>query len=206
MTRHTRMSLRGLLATALASLALGGCGGDAGPTELPPIANPDTPPGPRLSYAYFQRCVYPILTTPIVLNTGNGVTRITTCSASGCHGDAPGTGGALKIEPVASPLQLLNPLVTVADIRASPMYRSFLSAERQARPRNPDLSPLVTKPLEQNIAHVGGKNFNDALDPGMRRILYWINNPAGDAQDEFNPSTYAMFTPANPDVGNCNTQ
>ena len=43
-------------------------------------------------------------------------------------------------------------------------------------------------------------------DANAKLIAYWINNPVPNGQDEFSPSSYNMFTPADPVTGTCNTQ
>jgi hypothetical protein len=40
----------------------------------------------------------------------------------------------------------------------------------------------------------------------VKLIEYWISHPAPQGQDEFSTATYAMFTPADPKTGSCNTQ
>ena len=51
------------LGAALVALAtLGGCGGGSNPLGNPPdVWNPPGTGGRDLSYAYFQRCIFPVL-------------------------------------------------------------------------------------------------------------------------------------------------
>ena len=86
------------------------------------------------------------------------------------------------------------------------MYKNFYSAQGQAIAGSAARSRIYTKPLLLATVHAGGRNFLDELDANARRIQYWINNPAPAGQDEFSPATYAMFTPADPNAGACNTQ
>ena len=37
-------------------------------------------------------------------------------------------------------------------------------------------------------------------------IAYWISRPMPQGQDEFSTASNGMFTPAEPNVGTCNTQ
>lgn len=206
----TDSGMRAAFAEAMlvvAAVSLPGCGGsEKNPVDTPPsVINDGGLPGQRLSFAYFQRCVNPILVAPLQFVQG-GVVVTSTCAASGCHDDATGTGGAFRLRPAAQPVDVLNPANTVDVIRASEIYRNFYSAQAQAIAGLPAGSPIYTKPLLLNTAHRGGRNLLDELDANARRIQYWINNPAPAGQDEFSPATYAMFTPANPNFGSCNTQ
>lgn len=178
------------------ALALAGCGG-SNPLDNPPnVSNPTTPGGQKLSFAYFQRCIDPIFNTVLGNNT---------CAASGCHDDRAGTGGALRIVPNAAAIDLNNPANTPEVIRASPMYRNFYSAQGMTLISAPADSRLLTKPLVRGVLHGGGQIFSSDQDPNVRRILYWISNPAPQGQDEFSTATYNMFTPADPNVGTCNS-
>jgi hypothetical protein len=67
------------------------------------VANPPGGSGQKLSFVYFQRCVFPVLNTPLPVNIG-GVTTTNTCAAGGCHDNATGTGGALRLVGSAAPV------------------------------------------------------------------------------------------------------
>jgi hypothetical protein len=161
------------------------------------VSNPASTGGQKLSFAYFQRCINPIFFTTIANNT---------CGASGCHDDANGTGGALRVHPNAQVFDLANPANTPDVIRASDMYRNFYSAQGQVLLAAPAQSRLLTKPLVQGVLHGGGQIFPNDQDPNVKLIQYWITHPAPQGQDEFSPATYNMFTPADPNAGTCNTQ
>ncbi len=185
-----------LAAHGLVALVLAGCGG-SNPLDNPPtVSNPANPGGQRLSFAYFQRCIDPIFNTVLGNNT---------CAASGCHSDRDGTGGALRIVPGAQAIDLTNPANTPEVIRATAMYRNFYSAQGMTLLSAPSDSRLLTKPLVRGVLHGGGQIFSNDQDPNVRRILYWISNPAPQGQDEFSAATYNMFTPADPNVGTCNS-
>lgn len=178
------------------ALVLAGCGG-SNPLDNPPtVDNPANVSGQRLSFAYFQRCINPIFNTVLGNNT---------CAASGCHDDRDGTGGALRIVPSAQTIDVTNPANTPDVIRASEMYRNFYSAQGMTLLSSPPDSRLLTKPLVRGVLHGGGQIFSGDQDPNVRRILYWISNPAPQGQDEFSTATYNMFTPADPNVGTCNS-
>ena len=81
------MSLRRTL--LLLPLAVAACGG--GEVENAPATG-----ARKLSFAYFQRCVMPILVTQLPV-TLNGSTTVNSCAAAGCHDDTNGTGGALRV-------------------------------------------------------------------------------------------------------------
>ena len=54
--------------------------------------------------------------------------------------------------------------------------------------------------------HGGGLIFLSESDPNVMLIRYWISRPMPQGQDEFSAAANAMFTPADPNVGTCNTQ
>ena len=77
----------------------GGGGGDgSNPFDnAATVQNPaGTVGGQKLSFAYFQRCVMPILRAQLQVNI-NGTTALNSCAGSGCHDSTNGTGGALRI-------------------------------------------------------------------------------------------------------------
>jgi len=181
-----------LLLPLVAAALLAGCGGAAD------IANPEGPSGQKLAFAYFQKCVQPLLTTPLTLPGGGTAT----CAAGGCHDNTNGTGGALRLIGSAAPVDLG---LSAEEIRASEMYRNFYSAQGVTVPSNPEGSRLLAKPLLLGMLHGGGQVLASQNDELALRIRYWITHPAPKDQDEFSPATYAMFTPADPVTGSCNT-
>jgi hypothetical protein len=190
----------------LVLLGLSACGGGSNPFDNPSeVSNPGTTGGQKLSFAYFQRCVYPIFQASLQINV-NGVLSTNTCASSGCHDDTNGTGGAFRVVQGAQALDLGNTANTREAIRASDMYRNFYSAQSATVIGAPAQSRLLTKPLVQGVLHGGGLIFGDNLDPNARIFQYWINRPAPQGQDEFSTATYSMFTPADPQTGTCNTQ
>jgi hypothetical protein len=86
------------------------------------------------------------------------------------------------------------------------MYKNFYSAQGEVVVGAPTQSRLVQKPLLLNILHGGGQIFTSEQDPNIQRFEYWITHPMPDGQDEFSPAAATMFTPADPNTGNCNTQ
>jgi hypothetical protein len=207
---HIRERARRWVASGLGVAALAvfsGCGdGSANnPLDNPPLV--DNAPGTsqsRLSFAYYQRCVQPIFTAALTV-TVNGVTRTSTCVSSGCHGDTQGRGGALRIAAGAQLIDVTQAANTPAVIRATEMYRNFASAQGVAQVRTASGSLLLVKPLQLGALHDGGTNFVNDQDPLVRRLRYWIETPVPAGQDEFSPAAYAMFTPADPNAGACNT-
>ncbi len=187
------------------ALGLGACGGGGNPLNNPPqVANPVGASGQNLSFAYFQRCVNPILdgAHTIVLN---GVTATNTCSSSGCHANATGRGGAFRVIAGAATWDLSNAGNTPAIIRGSDMYKNFLSGQGEVIVGNYAQSLLVNKPLVRNVLHGGGQIFSSEADPNIKKIEYWISNPMPAGQDEFSTAGYNLFTPADPTNGACNT-
>lgn len=191
----TRLALPCALLAGLAA-----CGG--GTLDNPPnVANPPGASGQKLSFAYFQRCVNPVLNTPLPIRI-NGNTTTNTCAASGCHDNTSGTGGALRLEGAAPAVDLAAPPDL---LRASDMYRNYYSSLGESVVGNPDQSRLLNKPLVRNTLHGGGLVFESQDDPAARVIRYWISRPMPAGQDEFSSASHTLFTPADPVSGACNT-
>jgi hypothetical protein len=203
-----RVTGAGPVAIALVFAALvSSCGGSASnPFDNPlNVTNPDAVGGQRLAFAYFEKCINPIFIAQLQIQL-NGTTSTNTCAGSGCHASATGTGGALRIEPTAQPLDVLDPTNTPTVIRASDMYKNFYSAQGEVVLGSTTQSRLLAKPLLLNVLHGGGLIFASAADPNAKLIEYWITHPAPLGQDEFSTATYAMFTPPDPKAGTCNSQ
>ena len=195
-----RPSTRSFVIVAAAAL-LFACGGGS------PIDNPDTVSNPlgargqKLSFLYFQRCVNPVLNTPL-RTVINGVATTNTCAAAGCHDNTSGTGGALRLfgtAPVADAAQ------AAAAVRATDMYKNYYSSLGETVVGSPDQSRLINKPLVRGVLHGGGLIFDTPDDAGAKLIRYWINRPMPQGQDEFSAAANTMFTPADPATGVCNT-
>lgn len=196
---------RPLIATLAATLLLAACGG-GNPLDNPPdVQNPPGTGGRKLSFAYFQRCIFPILLAELPINQ-NGHISVNTCAGGGCHDDVTGTGGALRVIRGATPLDVTDPANTADVIRASDMYKNFYSAQGATIPGEPLHSRLLAKPLLMNVLHGGGLIFEDMEDPNAKLIQYWIDHPAPRDQDEFSTANYGMFTPPDPNTGTCNTE
>jgi hypothetical protein len=187
------------LVTAAAALA--GCGGGSALGNSPPIENPAQSGGRKLSFEYFQRCIDPIFLAVIA---GSGSTN--TCSASGCHNSVTGTGGALRIVPPATIIDLSDPAQTPDVVRTSDMYKNYYSSQGVTVIGTPTQSRLFAKPLLLNVLHGGGLIFASASDEFPKRIAYWISHPMPETQDEFGTAGNALFTPADPKAGACNTE
>ncbi|WP_295642279.1 hypothetical protein [uncultured Methylibium sp.] len=205
--RPARLGVAGLCAALLGVGGLASCGGGGdNPLGNPPtIANPGGSSGQHLSYAYFQRCVYPILIAPLQINQSGNIST-NTCAASGCHDDGAGTGGAFRVVAGATAVDVANPANTPDVIRATAMYRNFFSAQGSTLIGSPTQSRLLTKPLVLQVLHGGGQIFIDQQDPNARVFQYWISRPVPQGADEFSTAAYSMFTPADPNTGTCNTQ
>jgi hypothetical protein len=204
--RTTRPRLPQVALVGVAAALLVGCGGggDSALGNPPQVANPplaDNNNG-RLSFAYFQRCIQPVLNTPLRVVI-NGVPSINTCSSAGCHDNASGTGGALRLVAGALPADLS---LTPAQIRTGEMYRNYFSSAGEVTIAQPTQSRLLNKPLVRNVLHGGGLIFESPDTPEARLIRYWINRPMPQGQDEFSPAAAAMFTPADVQTGACNTE
>jgi hypothetical protein len=195
------------LVAGLVMLAAGCGGGDgSNPFDNPAtVQNAATSSGQKLSFVYFQKCIQPIFLAQLQINQG-GTISTNTCAAAGCHDNATGTGGALRLTAGAAPVDLSNPAMTPDAIRATDMYRNFYSAQGEVVFGAPLSSRLLTKPLTLNVLHGGGLIFLSESDPNVMLIRYWISRPMPQGQDEFSPAAASMFTPADPNVGTCNSQ
>jgi hypothetical protein len=190
------------LLALLAAGALGGCGGSGNPLDNPAnVQNPLATGGTRLSFLYFQRCVNPVFLAALPV-TVNGVPALKTCAAAGCHDHSYGTGGAFRIIPGATAVDLTTN--TPAVVRASDMYKNFISAQAETNIGAPGASLLLEKPLLQGALHGGGQVFPDSSDANARRFSYWISNPMPSGQDELSPAGNNLFTPADANTGTCN--
>ena len=200
-SRRRSLAAAAALTAALAVMALG-CGGGS------PLGNPDevqNPPGStgrKLAFAYYQRCIYPLMLAQ--LTTPGGSTA--TCAGGGCHDNTTGTGGALRVIRGAATLDVTDPANTADVIRASDMYKNYYSAQGVTIPGEALQSRLLAKPLLLNMLHGGGQIFESEEDPNARLIRYWIEHPAPKDQDEFSSATYSMFSPADPNTGTCKTE
>ena len=194
------------LVSAWLALATAGCGGGGNPFGNPPdVANPASVGGQKLSFAYFQKCINPILLAKLSIQNG-GTTATNTCAGSGCHDNATGTGGALRIVPSAPVVDLADPANTPDTLRTSDMYKNFYSAQGSVVVGVPTQSRLFAKPLLLNVLHGGGLIFASDQDPNARLIEYWITHPMPKGQDEFSAAASALFTPADAETGACNSQ
>jgi predicted CxxxxCH...CXXCH cytochrome family protein len=197
-TKNTgKLRRRSLTAATCAIMGLAACGG--GTVSDPPLSGAQV-----LAFAYFQRCVNPIFQKPLQI-TLNGVAVTNQCSNPACHNNSTGAGGAFRIIPTLQTFDLTNPANTPDVIRASDIYKNFVSAQGETVVGAPTQSLLIRKPLLQGIFHGGGQIFANDQDPNVKLMEYWIANPAPQGQDEFSAATYAMFTPADPNNGACKT-
>lgn len=201
-------SVRRLVSLSLAAAALTGCGGSgSNPFDNPAavVNDPGSLTNQKLSFAYFQKCINPIFLAELPIQLG-GTTSTNTCAGAGCHASATGTGGAFRVVPTATTVDLTNPANTPDVIRTSDMYKNFYSAQGEVVVGSSTQSRLLTKPQLLNVLHGGGLIFPAPTDPNVKLIEYWISHPAPQGQDEFSTASNAMFTPADPVTGTCNTQ
>jgi hypothetical protein len=197
----------GLAAICLAMTQLASCGGGgSNPFGNPPLVdNPAGTTGQKLSFVYFQKCINPIFLAQLQINV-NGVVSTNTCAGSGCHDNATGTGGAFRVVPSAQAVDVTDPANTPDVIRTADIYKNFYSAQGEVVIGSPSQSRLLTKPQLLNVLHGGGLIFANNQDPNVRLIEYWISHPMPAGQDEFSAAGNALFTPADPATGTCNTQ
>jgi hypothetical protein len=180
---------------ALLLALLAACGG-SNPLDNPPdISNGGGVEGDKLSFAYFQKCVDPIVTTNVDPNKN--------CSNANCH--APGgSGGAFRAITAATPISLVPPIDATA-ARATDMYKNYRSAAGQTLIDAPGDSRLLNKPLLNGTLHSGGQIFANDQVTEARTIRFWISNPIPPGQDEFSAANYSiLFSNGNPVTGTCN--
>jgi hypothetical protein len=188
--------------TLVLAALVAGCGGGSPLDNPADVANPPAEGSRKLSFAYFQRCVQPILEAQLPV-TLNGVTTVNSCASSGCHDDTNGTGGALRLRGGAAAVDL----TTAADlIRATDMYRNFYSSQGEVVFGNALASRLIAKPLVLNVLHGGGIVFDSVDDPNVRILRYWIEHPMPEGQDEFSAAGNGLFTPPDAATGTCNVE
>ena len=195
---------RHFLIAAIAATTLAGCGGSSSnPFDNPaPIANqPGSTTGQKLSFVYFQKCINPIFLKDLPAQGGG----TNTCAGSGCHA-LTGSGGALRLVPTATAVDLTNAANTPDVVRTSDMYKNYYSSQGEVVVGSTTQSRLLLKPQLQGVLHGGGLIFTDPNDPNIKLMEYWITHPAPQGQDEFSTAAANMFTPADPATGTCNTQ
>ena len=203
--RRWRSTSLAAVAAGLLSGALAGCGG-GNPLDNPPdVGNSAVTGNRKLSFAYFQRCIQPILVAQLPVSL-NGVTTVNSCASSGCHDDTSGTGGALRIRGAAVDVDLADPANTPEVVRDTDMYRNFYSSQGEVVFANALASRLIAKPLVLNVLHGGGIVFDDVEDPNVRLMRYWIEHPMPEGQDEFSAAANALFTPPDAVIGECNVE
>jgi hypothetical protein len=196
----TRTRQHGLSsATLLAAALLGACGGGGPLGNAETVANPPGTSGQKLSFVYFQRCVNPVLNTPLPVVI-NGQTSVNTCAAGGCHDNATGTGGALRLLGAAP---AVDPSLAADAIRASDMYKNFYSSLGESVVGSPNDSRMLNKPLVRGVLHGGGLIFENADTLEAQRIRYWISHPMPQGQDEFSSAANGLFAGADPVAGAC---
>lgn len=201
--RTVRHGVLRAAATVLIGVAAGCGGSGSNPFDNPPeVSNPPQTSGRKLSFEYFQRCVFPILQAQLQNNV-NGVVSTNSCAASGCHDNTNGTGGALRIFPAVA-VDLADPASTPEAIRATNMYKNFYSAQGETVIGTPASSRLLNKPLIRGVLHGGGLIFASDQDPNAKVFSYWISRPMPQGQDEFGSAANSMFTPPDPASGSCN--
>ena len=188
------------------SLALTACGGGgtSNPISNPAtVSNPANTGGQHLSFAYFQKCINPILIAQLPALQGGLATN--SCAGAGCHDTNTGAGGAFRVVPGAQVVDLADPANTPDVIRTSDMYKNFYSSQGAVVIGSATQSRLLAKPLLL-VLHGGGQIIASISDPNAALISYWITHPVPKGQDEFSAASASMFTPADPVTGTCNTQ
>lgn len=198
LSRHPRLAAAAAGAV-LASLLVAACGGGSPLDNPATVANPAGGGGQKLSFVYFQRCVYPVLNTPLPVNI-NGTVSVNTCAGGGCHDNVTGTGGALRLLAGTPAADLSQ---GAAALRGTDMYRNYYSSLGETVVGVPDQSRLLNKPLVRGVLHGGGLIFASADDAGAKVFRYWINRPMPSGQDEFSAAASTMFANGDAVNGTC---
>ena len=161
---------RNVLSIALLG-TLAACGGSSSnPFDNPPtVSNPAGATGQHLSFAYFQKCINPIFIAALTIQL-NGTTSINTCAGSGCHDTVTGTGGAFRVVPAATMVDLTAAANTPDVIRTTDIYKNFYSAQGEVILGSTTQSRLLAKPLLLGVLHGGGLIFTGLSDPNAKLI------------------------------------
>lgn len=179
------------MAGAILATALTGCGAGNPLDNTANVDNSATITGKKLSLAYFQYCVMPVLETDLA--SPDGGSGVNNCASSGCHNDNAGTGGALRLVRNAAALD-----VSTADdtSHTTDMYRNFYSGQGVTVPGSPYASRLLAKPLLISVLHGGGLIFKDKTTQEARTLRYWIEHPVPTTSNEFDTgaSVQGMFS------------
>jgi hypothetical protein len=193
-------------AASAAALLLAACGGGSPLGNPPTIQNPPDESGQDLSFAYFQRCINPILLAELTINQ-NGQISVNTCASAGCHDNVSGTGGALRVIGSAPDVDLSGDLAArAAEIKNAPIYVSFFSSKGSTEVGSPLESRMLNKPLVRGTLHGGGLIFESEDDPNAKLIEYWITHPMPAGQDEFGPAAANLFESNDVVNGACKTE
>ena len=192
---------------AAAAVLIAGCGGSGNPLDNPQsVDNPTgSVAGQKLSFAYFQYCIQPIVVKDLPINIG-GTVSTNKCASSGCHDSVTGTGGSFRL--VAGVTDVAVTGATEADkdaLRATGMYRNYYSARAAAVVGSVSQSNLLNKPRVLGVLHGGGLIFLDGTDPNLKLMEYWITHPSPKSGDEFSDSS-GMFTTGVPGPTACRDQ
>lgn len=143
------------------ALLVAACDNQVEPTEVEAS-------GSTLCVADYETCVNPILDAAI-----NGKSGVSTCSASGCHSQAAGSGGAFKIYAGAQP-------------GSEEMLANFFSARAFANLDDPESSKLILEPREGQSSitgtHTGGDIFPGAADACDAAMVAWISKRVEDEE------------------------
>lgn len=127
--------------------------------------------GQALCQEYYEICVNPILTQPLIVEGSNATV---TCAGEGCHNIASGAGGAFKLTRVAEP-------------GSDAMTGNYIAAKSFTNVADPAVSKLLLEPLAGSSptvgGHGGGDLFADPNDSRYQEIYYWISNPQGIATE-----------------------
>lgn len=187
-----------------AAVLIAGCGGSGNPLDNPAsIDNPSgTVSGQKLSFAYFQYCIQPILVKDLPINI-DGTISTNKCASSGCHDSITGTGGAFRLSAGVTDVAITA--TTEADkelLRATGMYRNYYSSRASAVVGSVSQSNLLNKPRVLGVLHGGGLIFIDGTDANLKLMEYWITHPMPKSGDEFSDSS-GMFTTGVPGPTAC---
>ncbi|MCZ6687166.1 MAG: hypothetical protein O7C69_05640 [Gammaproteobacteria bacterium] len=119
-----------------------------------------------LCIANYEACVNPIFDATL-----NGRAGQITCSASGCHDQAAGSGGAFKIFANAQP-------------GSSEILANFFAAKSFSNLDDPAQSKLLLEPLQGVFSvtgtHTGGDIFPNTADQCYQAIVSWISTRVDD--------------------------
>ena len=206
MTQY-RAGLRSHRAWPRSPAALGACGGGIEPASATPRGREPaaTPGSQQLSFAYFQKCVYPIFLAQLQIQGQRELDQHLRRLGLPRQRHRHRRRLSLDRQRAAARPRPTRPTRPTSSARATCTRTSTRRRARwcSARRRRAACSP--SRWCSTCCTAAAGLRQRPS-DPNAKLITYWITHPVPLGQDEFSSAANSMFTPADPNTGTCNTQ